>query len=111
MKIARAYEPKMGPFVHVVIVTLKPEATVALLEDVREVMVTVSVKLPGFVESVLLVSDDQTRISVVSIWNDRHSWAQAQWEARIQDAMVELFEAADKVESQSYNEVARYVMS
>ncbi|HTD36242.1 MAG TPA: antibiotic biosynthesis monooxygenase [Candidatus Limnocylindrales bacterium] len=100
----------MGQFVHVVIVTLKPEATAALVEDVREVMESVSVKLPGFVGSVLLVSDDQTRISVVSIWSDRHSWAQAQWEDRIQDAMVELFKAADNVESQSYNEVARYVM-
>jgi heme-degrading monooxygenase HmoA len=101
----------MGPFVHVVVVTLKPKATAALVEHVRDTMGTVSVKLPGFVGSVLLVSEDETRVSVVSIWNDRHSWAQAQWEDRIQDTMVDLFKAADHVDSQSYNEVARYVMS
>jgi heme-degrading monooxygenase HmoA len=98
----------MGPFVHVIIFSLKPAATRNLVARIRSTVEAIEVaKTPGYLGSAILVSDDDARVAVVSEWNDRHSWGQAQWDKRVQDAVVDVYQTAEHVESQSYNEVFR----
>jgi heme-degrading monooxygenase HmoA len=99
----------MGPFVHVIIFSLKPAATRDLVARIRSALEAIEVaKTPGHLGSAILVSDDEARVAVVSEWNDRDTWAQAQWDKRVQDAVVDVFQTAEHVESQSYNEVFRF---
>jgi heme-degrading monooxygenase HmoA len=99
----------MGAFVHVIFFSIEPAATQDLVARIRSTLEALEVaKTPGHLGGAILVSDDEARVAVVSEWNDRHSWAQAQWDRRVQDAVVEVYQTAEHVESQSYNEVFRF---
>jgi hypothetical protein len=99
----------MGPFVHVIFFRLKPAATRDLVARIRSTVEALEVaKTPRLLGSAILVSDDESRVALVSEWNDRNSWAQAQWDERVQDSVVDVYQIAEHVESQSYNEVFRF---
>jgi hypothetical protein len=99
----------MGPFVHVIFFSIEPAATQDLVARIRSTLEALEVaKTLGHLGGAILVSDDEARVAVVSEWNDRHSWAQAQWDRRVQDAVVEVYQTAEHVDSQSYNEVFRF---
>ena len=99
----------MTAFVHVIFFRLKPAATRDLVARIRSTLEAIeAAKTPGHLGGAILVSDDEARVAVVSEWNDRNAWAHTQWDKRVQDAVVEVFQTAEHVESQSYNEVFRF---
>lgn len=99
----------MGAFVHVILFRLKPAATRDLVARIRSTLEAIAVaKAPRLLGSAILVSDDEARVAVVSEWKDRNAWAQAQWDERVQDSVVDVFQTAEHVESHSYNEVFRF---
>ena len=99
----------MRPFVHVILFSLAPAATRDLVARIRSTLEAIEVaKTPPLLGSAILVSDDEARVAVVSEWTDRKTWAHAQWDERVQDAVVDVFQTAQHVESQSYNEVFRF---
>jgi len=99
----------MGRFVHVIFFSLEPSATGELVAGIRSTLEAIEVaKTAGHLGSAILVSDDEAHVAIVSEWNDRDTWARAEWDNRVQDAVVDVFQTARHVESQSYNEVFRF---
>ena len=99
----------MGAFVHVIFFRLDPPASRDLVARIQSTLETIeAANTPRLLGSAILVSDDEARVAVVSEWNDRETWARAQWDERVQDAVVDVFQTAEHVESQSYNEVFRF---
>ena len=96
----------MGAFVHVILFRLKPAATRDLVAHIRSTLEAIeAAKTPRLQGCAILVSDDEAHVAVVSRWHDRKAWAHAQWDERVQDSVVDVFQTAEHVESQSYNEV------
>ena len=93
----------MGSFVHVLEFTVAAAATRDLVARVRATMESIELANQRFRGSAILVSDDETKVAIVSEWDDRAAWGEAEWEARIQDAMVDVFQNAEHVESHSYS--------
>jgi DNA/RNA-binding domain of Phe-tRNA-synthetase-like protein len=99
----------MGPFVHVILFSLKPAATRDLVARIQSTFEAIAIaKTPPLLESAILVSDDEDRVAIVSQWNDRNDWAHAQWDERVQASVVDVFQTAEHVETHSYNEVYRF---
>ena len=99
----------MGAFVHLNLFNQKPAAARELVARIRSTLEALGVaQTPGLLGGAILVSDDEARIAVVSEWSDRSAWGHAQWDARVQDSMVDVFQTAEHVESRSYNEVYRF---
>ena len=99
----------MGPFVHLTVLRMNPEATEALIVRVRTMLETLPVVQPrGHLGATILVTDDASRMAVVTEWRDRHDWAHAQWDQKIQETVVDIFKTAEHVETLSYTEVFRY---
>ena len=99
----------MGPFVHTILFSLEPAATRDLVARIRSTLEAIGVaKTPGHLASMIFVSDDETRVAIVSEWSDRHAWSRAQWDERMQAGVVDVHQTAKHIESQSYNEVFRF---
>lgn len=49
-------------------------------------------QIPGFVEGTVLASEDKTRIVVLTEWESRECWADAEWDGIIGNAVSRLFE-------------------
>lgn len=99
----------MGAFVHVIRFSLEPAVSRALVARIRSTLEAIAVaKTPRLLGSAILVSEDESRVLLVSEWNDRNAWAHAQWDERVQDAVVDVFQTAQHVDSQSYSEVYRF---
>ena len=62
---------------------------------VREIIAT----RPGFLDGRVLESDDGTRIIVVTQWETRHAWAQAEWNDAFGKMVVELHQSAERVDT------------
>ena len=98
----------MGAFVHMILFSIKPAATEDLVARIRSTLEALELaKTPGLLGSAILVSEDEARVALVSEWNDRNAWGHAQWDERVQDSVVDLYRAAEQLESQSYNEAFR----
>jgi hypothetical protein len=88
--------------------SLKPAAQ-RLVTRVRSTLEAIgAAKTPRLLRSAILVSDDEARVLFVSEWTARNAWAHARWDDRVQDAVVDVFQTAEHVESHSYNEVYRF---
>ena len=99
----------MGAFVHVILFSIHPAATRDLVGRIQSTLEALEVsETPRLLASAILVSDGEDRVAVVSEWTDRNSWAHAQWDARVQDSVVDVFQTAEHVETHSYNEVFRF---
>ena len=99
----------MGAFVHLNLFNVKPAAARDLVARIRSTLEAIGgAKTPRLLGGAILVSDDEARVAVVSEWSDRGAWAEAQWDARVQDSIVDVFQTAEHVESRSYNEVYRF---
>lgn len=99
----------MEAFVHLNVFSLKPAATRDLVARMQSTLEAIGgAKTSRLLGGAILVSDDEARVAVVSEWSDRSAWAHAQWDERVQDSLVDVFQTAEHVESRSYNEVYRF---
>jgi len=96
----------MEPYIHVFVLSVDAETAGGIVQRVRATVE--AALLQGFISLTVLVSDDETRIALVSEWKDQHDWGRAQWNDRIQDGVVDLFRSAKQVDSRGYREVFRY---
>ena len=93
-------------FVHMILFSIKPAATQDLVARIRSTLEALKLaKTPRLLGSAILVSENRSRVALVSEWSDRSAWAHAQWDERVQDSVVDIFQAAEQIESQSYSEV------
>ena len=95
-------------FVHVWLVTVEPETTGEIVERIRETATQARPVLHGLKSASILVSEDRTRVALITEWEGAHDWGRAQWDTHIQDAVVGLFRTANHVDSHLYRNVFHY---
>lgn len=95
-------------FVHVYLLSVRTHQVAQVVEQIRGAVAAAS-QLPGFLSVTVLLSSDSTRIAVLSEWQREADWAHAEWDARMQDALVELYASCERMDSHTYAKVMQVV--
>lgn len=63
--------------------------------------------LQGFIEGVLLTTEDQTQVILLTHWESRDAWARAEWNEQISRGVAELYEETASYTIKLFHEVAQ----
>lgn len=78
-----------------------------VLRQCRQLLQDTAPTLPGFIEGVLLTSEDQTQVILLTNWESRDAWAHAEWDEQISRGVVELYEETASYTIKLFHEVAQ----
>jgi heme-degrading monooxygenase HmoA len=87
-----------GPVVHMLSATIDPNLDGDFTRLLSESLHDLAAAMPGFLEGRVFEADDRRRVIVMTHWETRHAWAQAQWNDAIGRVVAQLHESADKIE-------------
>lgn len=76
-----------------------------VLRELRHLLENTAPALRGFIDGVLLTTEDGTRVVLVANWESRDAWAQAEWDEQISRGVVELYEETASYDIKLFNEV------
>jgi heme-degrading monooxygenase HmoA len=62
--------------------------------------------IPGFIEAAVLGSEDKTRLLIVSHWDSKSAWADAQWDNEVGHVVADLAKSASSFDVQTFLPVA-----
>lgn len=99
--------PQTDTFVHVTLLSVETTHADQVVEHVRVQGAEALSHIRGFLGLTVLVGTDKSRVVVLSEWERPRDWAQAEWDARIQDVLVRLYGLSLKMDSHSYERVFR----
>jgi heme-degrading monooxygenase HmoA len=75
-------------FVAVSIFTVAPQNLSALEASARSTIEQDVPGLHGFCEGIVMTNEEQTQVLIVTQWDSKSSWINAEWEPRIQNAVA-----------------------
>jgi heme-degrading monooxygenase HmoA len=81
-------------FVAVAMYTVEPERLSAFADAARSTMEREVHRLPGFCEGIVMTDEEQKQVLVVTQWDSKNSWARAEWEPTIGDAVARSVQGA-----------------
>ncbi len=76
-------------FIAVSIYTVASEKRDAFEASARSTIERDASVLNGFCEGIVMTNEEQTQVLIVTLWDAKSAWANAQWEPRIQNAVAE----------------------
>jgi len=93
---------RAGAFIHAMLLTVDPGRAETLVQSLEGTARDTLSRIRGFRTISVLLSDDRSRIVVLSEWAELHDWARAEWHEKIQDLIVDLHSSSLHVDSHSY---------
>jgi heme-degrading monooxygenase HmoA len=93
--------------VSVVTYDVTPQNIEAVLRHAKQLLEDTGSTLPGFIQGLLLTTDDRTQIILMAHWESRGAWARAEWNEQISRGVAELYEETASFTVKLFHEVAR----
>ena len=93
--------------VSVVTYDVTPQNIEPVIRHARQLLEETGSTLPGFIEGVLLTTEDRTQIILMAHWESRDAWARAEWNEQISRGITELYEETASFTIKLFHEVAQ----
>lgn len=93
--------------VSVVTFDVTPRNIEAVARHATQLLRDTGSALPGFIEGVVLTTEDQTQIILMAHWESRDAWARAEWNEQISRGVAELYEETASFAIKLFREVAQ----
>jgi hypothetical protein len=74
---------------HILSVTLDPKRSSEFADRATALIENVVATLAGFVEGRVFVEDDGKVVTLITAWQSRHLWAEADWNQHVQALLAE----------------------
>jgi len=78
-----------------------------VIRHARGLLQDIAPALQGFIEGVLLTSEDETQIVLMAHWKSRDAWARAEWNEQVARGVAELYEETASYTIKVFHEVAQ----
>ena len=85
-----------------------PAAAATLLEEASATLEHEARTQAGFIAAEILVSQDSTKVVILTEWVDGHSWSQSRHDARVGKMLEDCLTASVKIEFEVYDRHARF---
>ena len=61
--------------------------------------------IPGFIEGIVMASEDKKQLLVVTQWDSKESWAGSRWNEDIERALSDIVESASTFQVRTYEPI------
>lgn len=96
-----------GQIVSVVTFNVTPQNIEAVTRHARKLLEDTAPAVRGFIEGVLLTTEDETQIVLLTHWESRDDWARAEWNEQISRGVAELYEETASYTVKPFRKVAQ----